>query len=81
MLIDEVLAVGDAAFQKKSLGKMEDVSKEGRTILFVSHNMHTIQDLCNRTILLQDGKIVEEWEIFDELGLMHQLGMELRPKK
>jgi len=55
LLVDEVLAVGDAAFQKKCLGKMGDVSKEGRTILFVSHNMAAIQKLCSRAILLREG--------------------------
>lgn len=58
LVVDEVLAVGDAQFQKKCLGKMEDVSKnEGRTVLFVSHNMPTITSLCNRGILLESGKI------------------------
>ena len=57
LLIDEVLAVGDAAFQKKCLGKMEDVSQKGRTILFVSHNMVAVQSLCHRAIWLQDGKV------------------------
>jgi lipopolysaccharide transport system ATP-binding protein len=57
LLIDEVLAVGDAAFQKKCLGKMDDVSKEGRTVLFVSHNMSAIQSLCQESILLDKGKI------------------------
>lgn len=58
LLIDEVLAVGDAAFQKKCLGKMEDISRNsGRTILFVSHNMGAIQQLCNRGILLNHGQI------------------------
>jgi len=57
LIVDEVLAVGDAAFQKKCLGKMSETAKSGRTVLFVSHNMHTIQDLCNRTILLEDGKV------------------------
>ena len=60
MMVDEVLAVGDAAFQKKCLGKMGDVAKEGRTILFVSHNMVAIQSLCGRVIWLNNGKIVEE---------------------
>lgn len=55
LLVDEVLAVGDAAFQKKCLGKMGDVSKEGRTVLFVSHNMGMISSLCGKGILLQDG--------------------------
>lgn len=57
LLVDEVLAVGDAAFQKKSLGKMEDVSKEGRTIIFISHNMHAMRQLCERGILLNRGMI------------------------
>ena len=57
LLVDEVLAVGDAQFQRKCLGKMEEVSGEGRTIVFVSHNMAAIQQLCNRTILLDKGRI------------------------
>jgi len=56
-VVDEVLAVGDAAFQKKCLGKMGDVAKEGRTVLFVSHNMAAIQHLCERSILLDNGKV------------------------
>lgn len=55
LIIDEVLAVGDAEFQKKCLGKMEDVSAEGRTIIFVSHNMAAVQSLCNRGLLLDNG--------------------------
>lgn len=58
LLVDEVLAVGDAAFQKKCLGKMGDVAKEGRTILFVSHNMGAIQNLCTRVFLLENGKLI-----------------------
>ncbi|MEO8637378.1 MAG: ABC transporter ATP-binding protein [Candidatus Taylorbacteria bacterium] len=58
LIVDEVLAVGDTEFQKKCLGKMEEVTKkEGRTILFVSHNTSAIERLCSKTILLQDGKI------------------------
>lgn len=60
LLIDEVLAVGDAQFQKKCLGKMKDVSKSGRTILFVSHNMNAIRNLCNRAILLEFGRLSME---------------------
>jgi len=60
LLIDEVLAVGDAAFQKKCLKKMEDVGQEGRTVLFVSHNMSAVTRLCERTILLDNGLIVED---------------------
>lgn len=63
LVVDEVLAVGDAQFQKKCLGKMEDVSKEGRTVLFVSHNMSTIQKLCNSGILLKGGKIADSGPI------------------
>jgi lipopolysaccharide transport system ATP-binding protein len=57
LIVDEVLAVGDAAFQKKCLGKMEDVSRGGRTVLFVSHNMTAVQTLCQRTILLRIGRV------------------------
>lgn len=57
LVVDEVLAVGDAAFQKKCLGKMGDVAKEGRTILFVSHNMAAVQALCSRAILLEGGML------------------------
>jgi lipopolysaccharide transport system ATP-binding protein len=57
LIIDEVLAVGDAEFQRKCLGKMKDVSQSGRTILFVSHNMTAIASLCTRVIWLQDGRV------------------------
>jgi lipopolysaccharide transport system ATP-binding protein len=57
LLVDEVLAVGDAEFQKKCLGKMGDVAKQGRTILFVSHNMASVSNLCPRTLLLRNGTI------------------------
>jgi lipopolysaccharide transport system ATP-binding protein len=56
-VVDEVLAVGDVEFQKKCLGKMNDVSKEGRTILFVSHNMNAIEQLCNKAVLLNKGQL------------------------
>jgi lipopolysaccharide transport system ATP-binding protein len=56
LVIDEVLAVGDADFQKKCLGKMQDVANNGRTVLFVSHNMAAIKTLCNKGILLSSGK-------------------------
>lgn len=58
LIIDEVLAVGDAEFQKKCLGKMEDVTGEGRTVLFVSHNMGAIKNLCSSGILLDKGSIL-----------------------
>jgi lipopolysaccharide transport system ATP-binding protein len=57
LVVDEVLAVGDAEFQKKCLGKMGEVAKEGRTVLFVSHNMAAIENLCQRAIILQQGKV------------------------
>ena len=60
LLVDEVLAVGDAAFQKKCLGKMGDVAKEGRTVLFVSHNMATILSLCERAMMLDSGMLVRQ---------------------
>lgn len=60
LLVDEVLAVGDAAFQKKCLGKMGDIARGGRTVLFVSHNMAAVQQLCPRTILLEHGHVVED---------------------
>lgn len=59
LIVDEVLAVGDAQFQKKSLGKMSSVATEGRTVLFVSHNMIAVQSLCQRVIWLEHGEIVE----------------------
>lgn len=59
LIIDEVLAVGDAEFQKKCMGKMDEVSKSGRTILFVSHNMGTVLQLCKKSILLNNGSIEE----------------------
>jgi len=60
LIIDEVLAVGDASFQKKCLGKMDDVAKSGRTVLFVSHNMESIMSLCSRVIWIDKGEIVRE---------------------
>ncbi len=59
LLVDEVLAVGDAAFQKKCLGKMGDVASQGRTVLFVSHQMNAIQSLCQQCVLLSNGHIME----------------------
>lgn len=65
LLVDEVLAVGDAAFQKKCLGKMGDVAAEGRTVLFVSHNMVAVQNLCRRSIWLQEGQIAADGDTAD----------------
>lgn len=60
LIVDEVLAVGDAQFQKKCLGKMGDVSNEGRTILFVSHNMAAVKALCTKGIILHEGHLASE---------------------
>lgn len=60
LLVDEVLAVGDAAFQKKCLGRMGDVVHQGRTVLFVSHNMAAMQSLCSRVILLEGGRVADD---------------------
>src|ERR1039457_5270524 len=60
LLVDEVLAVGDAAFQKKCLGKMADVSQQGRTVVFVSHNMTALRSLCTRAVWLNEGKVMED---------------------
>jgi lipopolysaccharide transport system ATP-binding protein len=64
LIIDEVLAVGDLDFQKKCLGKMEDAGKTGKTILFVSHNLAAVQNLCSKTILIHQGSIQQ----FDDTG-------------
>lgn len=64
LIIDEVLAVGDAEFQKKAIGKMQDISKgEGRTVLFVSHNMDSIARLCTRALLMKNGSILQEGKV------------------
>lgn len=60
LIVDEVLAVGDADFQKKCLGKMNEVSKEGRTIFFVSHNMSAVDELCDRILWMDAGSVVED---------------------
>jgi lipopolysaccharide transport system ATP-binding protein len=60
LIIDEVLAVGDADFQKKCLNKMENVGKEGRTVVFVSHNMPAITRLCERAILIENGRMTND---------------------
>lgn len=63
LIVDEVLAVGDASFQKKCLGRLREVAGDGRTVLFVSHNMDAVQRLCNRGILLNHGKLVLEGDM------------------
>jgi lipopolysaccharide transport system ATP-binding protein len=63
LVVDEVLAVGDAEFQKRCLARMNDVAHEGRTVLFVSHNMQAIRRLCERAILLEQGKLAKEGDV------------------
>src|SRR5262245_22250020 len=58
LLVDEVLAVGDAAFQKKCLGKLGDAARDGRTVVLVSHNLVTIEGLCSSALLLDEGRVV-----------------------
>lgn len=60
LLVDEVLSVGDAEFQKRCLGRMEDLSQSGRTVVFVSHNMQTLTQLCDRAVLLEGGTVVQD---------------------
>jgi lipopolysaccharide transport system ATP-binding protein len=67
LLVDEVLAVGDAAFQRKSIAKMSEVAKEGRTVLFVSHNLATISSLCERGVLLERGKVLADGRVTEAI--------------
>lgn len=68
LVVDEVLAVGDAQFQKKCLGKMSDVAEQGRTVLFVSHNMAAVRKLCTRGILIHQGKVVCDSSVDDTIN-------------
>lgn len=68
LIVDEVLAVGDLAFQSKCLGKMENVSQSGRTVLFVSHNMPAITRLCSRAVLLEEGSVAQEGPTADVIS-------------
>ena len=77
LLVDEVLAVGDIGFQRKCLGKMEDISKEGRTVLFVSHNMGAIQRLCGRVVLLAEGCVSRQGDVGPVTQEYLMQGMEL----
>ena len=73
LLVDEVLAVGDAAFQKKCLGKMDDVAKQGRTVLFVSHNMGAVRSLCQRGIVLHEGAVHESSDVSSAIESYYRL--------
>lgn len=71
LLVDEVLSVGDMEFQKKCLQKLHDIIKEGRTVLFVSHNLSAIKNLCPRVIVLDGGKIIEDGNANDIISKMN----------
>ena len=74
LIIDEVLAVGDAEFQEKCLGKMKEVSGEGRTVLFVSHQMNTIESLCKRGIILEEGKVAFQSDSISQVVRRYLVG-------
>ena len=74
LIVDEVLAVGDAAFQKKCLGKMSDVASGGRTVLFVSHNINAIEMLCRKVLLLESGRVVDFSDDVRGLLKVYQFG-------
>ena len=76
LIVDEVLAVGDAKFQKKCIGKMDEISKgEERTIIFVSHNMNAVQNLCDRGVVLEQGKIEFVGNVNDAVVKYNSLNM------
>ncbi|MBF0494346.1 MAG: ABC transporter ATP-binding protein, partial [Candidatus Omnitrophica bacterium] len=79
LLVDEVLAVGDVAFQRKCLGKMGDVTKEGRTILFVSHNMGAIRSLCKKAILLEGGRVAAFCDVDKAVSMYLDRNLSLAP--
>jgi lipopolysaccharide transport system ATP-binding protein len=81
LIIDEVLAVGDAEFQKKCLGKMQDVAQHGRTVIFVSHNMPSVKALCNRGIVIQKGALVFNGEIQDAIDFYQIQNVKMRSTK
>jgi len=74
LIIDEVLAVGDAQFQKKCLGKMQDVGRQGRTVLFVSHTMAAVTRLCSRAVLLSQGRVTKEGLVEEVVSEYLRLG-------
>ena len=79
LIVDEVLAVGDMRFQKKCLNKMQDVGREGRTVLFVSHSMEAISRLCERSILLKDGKVIMDGNTPNVVNRYLDEGIGLKP--
>lgn len=86
LVVDEVLAVGDAEFQKKCLGKMNEVAGEGRTVIFVSHNMGAVSELCTRVIVIEEGNVVFDGSVDDGInrylsGSTSQSRFELREER
>jgi lipopolysaccharide transport system ATP-binding protein len=81
LLVDEVLAVGDAAFQKKCLGQMDRVAEEGRTIVFVSHNMSAVRNLCKRGLLLEGGTVVEDGPMDEVMNKYLEVDTETLPEE
>jgi lipopolysaccharide transport system ATP-binding protein len=73
LIVDEVLAVGDVGFQKKCLGKMRNVAREGRTVLLVSHNMQAVSSLAERAVLLSEGSVVADGPVLDVISRYHAL--------
>lgn len=74
LVVDEVLAVGDQAFQKKCAGKMQEVGRAGRTVLLVTHNMAAVESLCDRCVMLECGQLAADGEPTEVLGVYHRLG-------
>lgn len=81
LVIDEVLAVGDASFQKKCLGKMGEVARDGRTVLFVSHNMGAIQRLCTRVLLIDQGRVVKDSPVSEAISFYLRSGLDQRGRR
>lgn len=81
LIVDEVLAVGDVRFQKKCLGKMEDIARRGRTVLFVSHNMPAVRNFCTRAILLKDGQMAADGPTDNVLKLYLEGNMQHQGRK
>ena len=81
LLVDEVLAVGDASFQRKCLNKMEDVGREGRTVIFVSHHMPSITRLCERVILIDGGQILKDGSAHQVVGEYLRVGLGTTPQR
>jgi lipopolysaccharide transport system ATP-binding protein len=76
LIVDEVLAVGDAEFQKKAIGKMQDVSRSGRTVLFVSHNLTAVEQLCTKGVLMQNGMLKMEGKVHDITSAYKQMSVD-----